>query len=187
MKKRKSQELGTAEREQIAQEFMFKINQAAEDDEESVQNQSPAIYKLKMLPVCDASYVCMRVKSIVTCVPRMRSLGNPEFARASSRVRMHGKSPPCLKSHFSHRPPPRRVPGAVRALSVQLPTPGAVPSRKIVGSYIHTDVCCCLRAPSRAFAVLLPSCFLPTLRLSRQLWPRRSCRKHSWNSISWVS
>ena len=60
MKKRKSQELGTAEREQIAQEFMFKINQAAEDDEESVQNQSPAIYKLKMLPVCDASCVCMR-------------------------------------------------------------------------------------------------------------------------------
>ena len=57
MKKRKSQELGTAEREQIAQEFMFKINQAAEDDEESVQNQSPAIYKLKMLPVCDASYL----------------------------------------------------------------------------------------------------------------------------------
>lgn len=53
MKKRKAQELGTAEREQIAQEFMFKINQAAEDDEESVQNQNPAIYKLKMLPVGD--------------------------------------------------------------------------------------------------------------------------------------
>lgn len=51
MKKRKAQELGTAEREQIAQEFMFKINQAAEDDEEAVQNHSPAIYKLKMLPV----------------------------------------------------------------------------------------------------------------------------------------
>lgn len=57
MKKRKAQELGTAEREQIAQEFMFKINQAAEDDEEAVQNQSPAIYKLKMLPVRHTCFV----------------------------------------------------------------------------------------------------------------------------------
>lgn len=51
MKKRKAQELGTAEREQIAQEFMFKINQAAEEDEQAVRRQSPALNKLKMLPV----------------------------------------------------------------------------------------------------------------------------------------
>lgn len=51
MKKRKAQDLSTAEREQIAQEFMFKINQAAEDDEEAVQNGRPAIYKIKMIRV----------------------------------------------------------------------------------------------------------------------------------------
>lgn len=51
MKKRKAQDLSTAEREQIAQEFMFKINQAAEDDEEAVQSGRPALNKLKMLKV----------------------------------------------------------------------------------------------------------------------------------------
>lgn len=51
MKKRKAQDLSTGEREQIAQEFMFKINQAAEDDEEAVQSGRPALNKLKMLKV----------------------------------------------------------------------------------------------------------------------------------------
>ncbi|CAM9707379.1 unnamed protein product [Ectocarpus fasciculatus] len=55
MKKRKAQDLSTAEREQIAQEFMFKINQAAEDDEEAVQNKLPAIHKLKMSRVLKAT------------------------------------------------------------------------------------------------------------------------------------
>lgn len=58
MKKKKAQDLSTAEREQIAQEFMFKINQAAEDDEEAVQNGRPALNKLKMLKV--GSYVTLR-------------------------------------------------------------------------------------------------------------------------------
>ncbi len=52
MKKRKAQDLSNAEREQIAQEFMFKINQAAEDDEEAVKEGRPALSKLKMLKVC---------------------------------------------------------------------------------------------------------------------------------------
>lgn len=51
MKKRKAQDLSTAEREQIAQEFMFKINQAAEDDEEAVQNRKPALNKIRMIKV----------------------------------------------------------------------------------------------------------------------------------------
>lgn len=51
MKRRKAQDLSTAEREQIAQEFMFKINQAAEDDEEAVMAGRPALNKLKMLKV----------------------------------------------------------------------------------------------------------------------------------------
>lgn len=51
MKRRKAQDLSTAEREQIAQEFMFKINQAAEDDEEAVSAGRPALNKLKMLKV----------------------------------------------------------------------------------------------------------------------------------------
>ena len=51
MKKRKAQDLSTSEREQIAQEFMFKINQAAEDDEEAVLAGRPALHKLKMLKV----------------------------------------------------------------------------------------------------------------------------------------
>ncbi|CAN0193561.1 unnamed protein product [Ectocarpus sp. 6 AP-2014] len=55
MKKRKAQDLSTADREQIAQEFMFKINQAAEDDEEAVQNGRPAIYKIKMIRVVKAT------------------------------------------------------------------------------------------------------------------------------------
>lgn len=79
MKKRKAQELGTAEREQIAQEFMFKINQAAEDDEEAVQNHSPAIFKLKMLPVRVTN---TRVNSL-TWVPRVVKLG-----RTRHRLRM---------------------------------------------------------------------------------------------------
>ncbi|CAM9206249.1 unnamed protein product [Hapterophycus canaliculatus] len=55
MKKRKAQDLSTAEREQIAQEFMFKINQAAEDDEEAVQEGRPALNKLKMLKTVKAT------------------------------------------------------------------------------------------------------------------------------------
>lgn len=51
MKRRKAQDLSTSEREQIAQEFMFKINQAAEDDEEAVLAGRPALNKLKMLKV----------------------------------------------------------------------------------------------------------------------------------------
>lgn len=58
MKKRKAQDLSTAEREQIAQEFMFKINQAAEDDEEAVQEGRPALNKLKMLKVGCGSAAC---------------------------------------------------------------------------------------------------------------------------------
>lgn len=59
MKKKKAQDLSTAEREQIAQEFMFKINQAAEDDEEAVRSGRPALNKLKMLKV-DTSRLCKR-------------------------------------------------------------------------------------------------------------------------------
>ncbi|CAN0428842.1 unnamed protein product, partial [Laminaria digitata] len=55
MKRRKAQDLSTAEREQIAQEFMFKINQAAEDDEEAVLAGRPALNKLKMLKVVKAT------------------------------------------------------------------------------------------------------------------------------------
>lgn len=51
MKRRKSQELSTAEREQIAQEFMYKINKASEDDEKAVKEGKPALNKLKMLKV----------------------------------------------------------------------------------------------------------------------------------------
>lgn len=63
MKKKKAQDLSTAEREQIAQEFMFKINQAAEDDEEAVQNGRPALNKLKMLKVgtCVTRWCCFLV------------------------------------------------------------------------------------------------------------------------------
>lgn len=51
MKKRRAQDLSTAERETIAQEFLFKINKAAEDDEEAVLAGKPAINKLKLLKV----------------------------------------------------------------------------------------------------------------------------------------
>ena len=58
MKRRKAQDLSTSEREQIAQEFMFKINQAAEDDEEAVMAGRPALNKLKMLRVSGARQQC---------------------------------------------------------------------------------------------------------------------------------
>ena len=51
MKRRKAQELSTAEREQIAQEFIYKINKASEDDEKAVKEGRPALNKLKMLKV----------------------------------------------------------------------------------------------------------------------------------------
>lgn len=51
MKKHKAQDLSTAERETIAQEFLFKINKAADDDEEAVQKGKPALNKLKLLKV----------------------------------------------------------------------------------------------------------------------------------------
>lgn len=51
MRRRKAQELSTAEREAIAQEFLFKVNKAAEDDEDAVSRGKPALNKLKMLKV----------------------------------------------------------------------------------------------------------------------------------------
>lgn len=51
MRRRKAQDLSTAERESIAQEFLFKINKAAEDDEEAVMASKPALNKLKLLKV----------------------------------------------------------------------------------------------------------------------------------------
>ncbi|CAM9661520.1 unnamed protein product, partial [Discosporangium mesarthrocarpum] len=48
MRRRKAQVLGTAEREAIVQEFLFKMNSAAEDDEAAVRDGRPALNKLKL-------------------------------------------------------------------------------------------------------------------------------------------